>query len=109
VVVLGFEAADPTGYGRVLREGERVVAIREDRDASAAERAVGLCNAGLMALSGAHALALLDAIGNHNAKGEYYLTDAVEVVPVSENFAGLPVEQSSSTVSNSLFTFTASA
>jgi len=79
VVVLGFEAADPTGYGRVLREGERVVAIREDRDASAAERAVGLCNAGLMALSGEHALALLDAIGNHNAKGEYYLTDAVEV------------------------------
>lgn len=79
VTVLGFEAADPTGYGRVLREGERVVAIREDRDASEAERAVSLCNAGLMALSGTRAIALLDAIGNANAKGEYYLTDAVEI------------------------------
>ncbi|MGP9819933.1 bifunctional UDP-N-acetylglucosamine diphosphorylase/glucosamine-1-phosphate N-acetyltransferase GlmU [Salinarimonas sp. NSM] len=79
VVVLGFEARDPAGYGRVLREGEAVVAVREDRDASEAERTVTLCNAGLMALSGAHALSLLEAIGNANAKGEYYLTDAVEI------------------------------
>ena len=79
VAVLGFEADDPTGYGRLLAEGGRLVAIREERDASPAERAVRLCNAGLMALAGAEALATLEAIGDANAKGEYYLTDAVEV------------------------------
>ncbi|MGV6873374.1 bifunctional UDP-N-acetylglucosamine diphosphorylase/glucosamine-1-phosphate N-acetyltransferase GlmU [Pseudochelatococcus sp. B33] len=77
VAVLGFEARDPTGYGRLLLEGDELVAIREHRDASEAERAIRLCNGGVMALAGAHALALLDAIGNDNAKGEYYLTDVV--------------------------------
>jgi bifunctional UDP-N-acetylglucosamine pyrophosphorylase/glucosamine-1-phosphate N-acetyltransferase len=79
VAVLGFEARDPTGYGRLLREGETLVAIREHKDASQAERAVTLCNAGLMALRGDIALAVLDGIGNRNAQNEYYLTDAVEV------------------------------
>lgn len=79
LAILGFEAADPAGYGRLLVEGERLLAIREERDASAAERRIRLCNAGLMALRGDLALSLLDAIGNRNAKGEYYLTDAVEI------------------------------
>ena len=43
------------------------------------ERRIGFCNGGLMALSGRHAVALLDAVGNANAKGEFYLTDAVEI------------------------------
>ncbi|KQT61415.1 bifunctional N-acetylglucosamine-1-phosphate uridyltransferase/glucosamine-1-phosphate acetyltransferase [Methylobacterium sp. Leaf456] len=77
VAVLAFEARDPTGYGRVLTENGRVVAIREEKDASADERAVRLSNAGLMALSGQHALSLLSRIGNDNANREYYLTDAV--------------------------------
>jgi bifunctional UDP-N-acetylglucosamine pyrophosphorylase/glucosamine-1-phosphate N-acetyltransferase len=77
VAVAGFEAADPAGYGRVLLQGGRPVAIREEKDASAAERAVTLCNGGLMALAGAHALDLLDAVGCDNAKGEFYLTDVV--------------------------------
>lgn len=77
VVVLGFEAADPTGYGRLLTEGDALVAIREEKDASPAERALTLCNAGLMALEGRHALALLRRIGTGNAQGEFYLTDAV--------------------------------
>jgi len=77
VAVLAFETATPAGYGRVLTEGDRVLAIREEKDASAAERAVTLCNAGLMALAGRHALALLARIGNDNAAGEYYLPDAV--------------------------------
>ena len=77
VAVLAFEAADPTGYGRVLTEAGRVLAIREEKDASEAERRVRLSNAGLMALSGAHALSLLERIGNDNANREYYLTDAV--------------------------------
>ncbi|MFG1300261.1 bifunctional UDP-N-acetylglucosamine diphosphorylase/glucosamine-1-phosphate N-acetyltransferase GlmU [Xanthobacter sp. V3C-3] len=79
VAVLGFTPEDPTGYGRLVTEGDSLLAIREEKDASAAEKTIGFCNAGLMALSGAHALSLLDRIGNANAKGEYYLTDAVEI------------------------------
>ncbi|NNM72050.1 bifunctional UDP-N-acetylglucosamine diphosphorylase/glucosamine-1-phosphate N-acetyltransferase GlmU [Enterovirga aerilata] len=77
LAVLGFEAKDPTGYGRLIQEGGRLQAIREERDASPEERSIRLCNAGLMAMAGSRALALLSAIGNSNAKGEYYLTDAV--------------------------------
>ncbi len=77
VAVLAFEAGDPKGYGRVLTQGGQVTAIREEKDASEDERRVRLSNAGLMALSGEHALRLLGRIGNANAGGEYYLTDAV--------------------------------
>lgn len=77
VAVLAFDSPNPTGYGRVLTDGGRVVAIREEKDATPPERAVTLCNAGLMALSGRHALDLLARIGNANAAGEYYLPDAV--------------------------------
>jgi bifunctional UDP-N-acetylglucosamine pyrophosphorylase/glucosamine-1-phosphate N-acetyltransferase len=62
----------------VLAEGE-LVAIREELDASAAERAIGLCNGGLMAFAGESALAILTQIGTDNRKGEFYLTDAVAV------------------------------
>ena len=79
IVVLGFEAADPTGYGRLLMHGDRLTAIREERDASETERRIRLSNAGLMALRGDVALRIVEAIGNANAKGEYYLTDAVQV------------------------------
>ncbi|HEX4556187.1 MAG TPA: bifunctional UDP-N-acetylglucosamine diphosphorylase/glucosamine-1-phosphate N-acetyltransferase GlmU [Xanthobacteraceae bacterium] len=79
VAALGFRPADPAGYGRLIMEGERLLAIREEKDASAAERAIPLCNAGLMALRGDAALAILDRIGDQNAKREFYLTDAVAV------------------------------
>jgi bifunctional UDP-N-acetylglucosamine pyrophosphorylase/glucosamine-1-phosphate N-acetyltransferase len=79
VVVLGFQAADPTGYGRLIVDGERLLAIREEKEASAAERAITLCNGGLMALRGDLALTLIERIGNDNAKGEFYLTDAVAI------------------------------
>jgi bifunctional UDP-N-acetylglucosamine pyrophosphorylase/glucosamine-1-phosphate N-acetyltransferase len=79
LVVLGFEAKNPTGYGRLIQSAGKLVAIREERDASAEERQVRLCNAGLMAIAGDRALSLLTGIGNENAKGEYYLTDAVEL------------------------------
>ena len=79
LAVLGFRAADPTGYGRLLMQGDRLVAIREHADASADERKVTLCNAGVMALSGKSALAILEEIGNANSKGEYYLVDAVGI------------------------------
>ncbi|MCJ2014074.1 bifunctional UDP-N-acetylglucosamine diphosphorylase/glucosamine-1-phosphate N-acetyltransferase GlmU [Methylobacterium sp. J-076] len=94
VAVLAFETANPTGYGRVLTQGDRVSAIREEKDASPDERQVRLCNAGLMALSGAHALALLERIGNDNAAGEYYLPDAVALaVADGLSVAVVPVDE----------------
>jgi bifunctional UDP-N-acetylglucosamine pyrophosphorylase/glucosamine-1-phosphate N-acetyltransferase len=79
VAVLGFRAADPTGYGRLLVEGGRLVAIREHADASAEERAITLCNAGVMAFDGRRALEIIEKIGNANSKREYYLVDAVAI------------------------------
>ncbi|WP_442754420.1 bifunctional UDP-N-acetylglucosamine diphosphorylase/glucosamine-1-phosphate N-acetyltransferase GlmU [Methylocystis sp. JAN1] len=84
IAALGFVAADPFGYGRLLQDDAgRLVAIREEKDASDAERAVKLCNAGLMALDGWTALDWLGRIRNANAKGEYYLTDVVEIARAS--------------------------
>ncbi|MGE5514130.1 MAG: bifunctional UDP-N-acetylglucosamine diphosphorylase/glucosamine-1-phosphate N-acetyltransferase GlmU [Bacteroidota bacterium] len=78
VAVLGFEAADPTGYGRLLMDGSgAVTAIREHGDASEAERQVRLCNSGVMAFRTPDLVSLLGQIGRSNAKGEYYLTDAI--------------------------------
>jgi bifunctional UDP-N-acetylglucosamine pyrophosphorylase/glucosamine-1-phosphate N-acetyltransferase len=79
VAVLGFQGKDPTGYGRLLIQGDELVAIREHKDATEAEREVTLCNAGFMALDGSKAVAILTGIGKANVQNEYYLTDAVEV------------------------------
>jgi bifunctional UDP-N-acetylglucosamine pyrophosphorylase/glucosamine-1-phosphate N-acetyltransferase len=79
VAVLGFRAADPTGYGRLITNGHRLVAIREDKDASEEERKITLCNGGLMALRGEVALDILSRINDRNAKHEFYLTDAVAI------------------------------
>ncbi len=79
VAVLGFEANDPTGYGRLLLRGSELVAIREQKDATEEERAVTFCNGGIMAFSGKHALELLDGIDCNNAAKEYYLTDIVKM------------------------------
>jgi len=88
IVVVGFYAKDPFGYGRLLEEGDKLVAIREHAEASEEERAVDFCNGGIMGLSGEHALALLDAVDDNNAKSEYYLTDVVEIA----NSKGLSVK-----------------
>ena len=79
VVVLGFEADDPFGYGRLLESDGELVAIREEKEATDEERRVTLCNAGIMAFKGSALPDLIAEIKNDNAKGEYYLTDAVEV------------------------------
>ena len=78
VAVLGFRAADPCGYGRLVTRAGDLTAIREHKDASEAERALDLCNSGLMAIDGRMALSLLDAVGHDNAQSEFYLTDVVE-------------------------------
>ena len=78
LAVLGFEAADPTGYGRLLQDSEGALfGIREEKDASADERAIRACNSGVMAVRAEVLREVLPRIGNDNAKGEYYLTDAV--------------------------------
>lgn len=80
VVVLGFRAADPSGYGRlILGDGNTLEEIVEHRDASEAQRAINLCNSGVMAIDGRSLFSLVDAVGNDNAKGEYYLTDIVAI------------------------------
>ncbi|MEM8794822.1 MAG: bifunctional UDP-N-acetylglucosamine diphosphorylase/glucosamine-1-phosphate N-acetyltransferase GlmU [Pseudomonadota bacterium] len=79
VVVLGFHSENPTGYGRLIMDQGKLTAICEEKDATPAERQITFCNSGIMGLSGSKALDLLDAIGNDNAKGEFYLTDAVAV------------------------------
>lgn len=80
LAVLGFRGADPAGYGRLLIDRGRLIAIREHADASPEERKIDLCNAGVMAFDGRKALEILDRIGNANSKGEYYLVDAVGIV-----------------------------
>lgn len=82
VAVLGFRTPSPTGYGRLITEDGKLLAIREEKDCTDDERRIDFCNSGIMAMSGAHAIDLLDAIGNENAKREYYLTDAVAIAAV---------------------------
>jgi bifunctional UDP-N-acetylglucosamine pyrophosphorylase / glucosamine-1-phosphate N-acetyltransferase len=79
VAVLGFQPADAAGYGRLIMEGTDLIAIREEADASPSERAIKLCNGGIMAFAGKTALAILQRIGDHNRQHEFYLTDAVEI------------------------------
>lgn len=79
VVVIGFETDNPFGYGRLIVKDGALIAICEEKDASETERKITYCNGGLMAIDGRKALSLLEKIGNANAKGEYYLTDIVEV------------------------------
>ena len=89
--MLGFEPEDPSGYGRLILDAEgRVTAIREDKDASAAERRIRVCNAGAMAFRVPKLVELLSRIGNANAKGEYYLTDA-PAIAAADGFVAVPV------------------
>lgn len=79
VVVLGFEAADPGRYGRLVVNNGALTRIVEFKDANEAERAITLCNSGVVAADAQTLFSLIDAVGNENASGEYYLTDIVEV------------------------------
>ena len=77
VVVLGFRPTDAGAYGRIIAEDGVIAKMVEFKDATPAERAVDLCNSGLMAVRSADLFALLARVGNDNAAGEYYLPDVV--------------------------------
>ena len=76
-VVLGFRPTDAGAYGRIIAEDGVIAKMVEFKDATPAERAVDLCNSGLMAVRSADLFALLARVGNDNAAGEYYLPDIV--------------------------------
>lgn len=79
IVVMGFRPENPTGYGRLVEENGKLIAIVEEKDATDEQRKITFCNGGLMALNGKHALQLISAVKNDNSKGEYYLTDVVKL------------------------------
>lgn len=79
LVILGFEAADPARYGRLVMDGDRLDRIVEYKDATQEERAINLCNSGLMACDADTLFDLISRVGNDNASQEYYLTDVVEL------------------------------
>lgn len=85
VVVLGFDAAVPGKYGRLIAEKGKLLRIVEAKDASADELAVTLCNSGVICADRAVLFDLISKVGNENAAKEYYLTDIVGLA----NDAGL--------------------
>jgi bifunctional UDP-N-acetylglucosamine pyrophosphorylase/glucosamine-1-phosphate N-acetyltransferase len=89
VVVLGFHAADPGRYGRLLTAGDDLLAIREFKDATDEERSLTLCNSGVICASAKTLFQLVAQIGNQNAAGEYYLTDIVELARAAGLSAGV--------------------
>ena len=80
VVVMGSRPEDPAAYGRIiLGDGDRIAKMVEFRDATAEERAVTLCNSGMMAVRARDLFRWLEKVGNDNAAGEYYLPDVVNI------------------------------
>lgn len=77
--ILGFEPEDPTGYGRLITEGDRLLAIREHKDAKATERRIGLCNACILGFKADVFRDVIAKVGDDNAQNEFYLTDTVEI------------------------------
>jgi bifunctional UDP-N-acetylglucosamine pyrophosphorylase/glucosamine-1-phosphate N-acetyltransferase len=79
IVVVGYTPDDPTNLGRLLTENGKLIAIREHREATEAERQIRLCNSGIIGFRADTLRSVIDRIDNKNAKGEFYLTDAVEL------------------------------
>lgn len=79
LVILGFQAADPGRYGRLVMAGDSLERIVEYKDANEAERAISFCNSGLIACNAKLLFELIAKVSNENASGEYYLTDVVKL------------------------------
>ncbi len=91
MVVLGFNAIDPDRYGRLVTQGEVLDRIVEYNDASDEERAITLCNSGVICADSAILFDLVAAVGNDNAAGEYYLTDIVALARARGLSAGVVI------------------
>lgn len=89
--LLTVTLANPSGYGRIVRDNGTVVAIVEQKDATNAQLAISEINTGVMAVKGKHLLSWLPALSNDNAQGEYYLTDIIAMAGI----AGVSVETAS--------------
>jgi len=77
IAALGFRAEDPTGYGRMVSDGDKLLAIVEHRDATPEERQIDLCFAGILTGQSKILFDLLRRVENQNAQGEFYLTDVI--------------------------------
>ncbi|MBC7986351.1 MAG: bifunctional UDP-N-acetylglucosamine diphosphorylase/glucosamine-1-phosphate N-acetyltransferase GlmU [Sphingomonadaceae bacterium] len=89
-VVLGFRPADAAAYGRIAAEGDgRIAKMVEFKDATAEERAIKLCNSGLIVARATDMFALLARVGNANAQGEYYLPDLVMVAQAEDRHSAV--------------------
>jgi bifunctional UDP-N-acetylglucosamine pyrophosphorylase / glucosamine-1-phosphate N-acetyltransferase len=98
VVVLGFQARDPGRYGRLITNGDQLDRITEYKDATEAERAITLCNSGVICADTAALMSLVAEVGNANAAGEYYLPDIVELARKRGLSAGVVICDESETL-----------
>lgn len=90
---LGMELDEPYGYGRLVMDGGYVSRIVEEKDAGEQEKAITLCNTGVMAAEAKRLFGWLSKIDNKNAKGEYYLTELPEVADAKTILSLAPVEE----------------
>ncbi|MGM0578409.1 MAG: bifunctional UDP-N-acetylglucosamine diphosphorylase/glucosamine-1-phosphate N-acetyltransferase GlmU [Myxococcota bacterium] len=88
LTLLTFELDDPTGYGRIVREGGRVAGIVEHKDATEAQRAIREVNAGVYLVRRDLLFSALDRVGADNAQGEVYLTDVVGILASDDESVG---------------------
>ncbi|WP_299076065.1 bifunctional UDP-N-acetylglucosamine diphosphorylase/glucosamine-1-phosphate N-acetyltransferase GlmU [uncultured Paraglaciecola sp.] len=79
LALLTVELNDPTGMGRIIRQGEQVTAIVEHKDATTEQHQIKETNTGMMIMGGKDLKRWLAALNNHNAQGEFYLTDVIEM------------------------------
>jgi bifunctional UDP-N-acetylglucosamine pyrophosphorylase/glucosamine-1-phosphate N-acetyltransferase len=79
LALLTVELKDPTGMGRIIRQGQQVTAIVEHKDASEQQRDIKETNTGMMIMGGKDLKRWLAALNNNNAQGEFYLTDVIEM------------------------------
>ena len=98
VVVLGFQARDPGRYGRLITTGEDLQRIVEYKDATDEERAITLCNSGVICASAKTLFDLVSKVGNANAAEEFYLTDIIEIARAEGLSAGVVTCEESETL-----------
>ncbi|MGL6210238.1 MAG: bifunctional UDP-N-acetylglucosamine diphosphorylase/glucosamine-1-phosphate N-acetyltransferase GlmU [Paracoccaceae bacterium] len=98
VVILGFQPVDPLRYGRLIVKGDQLERIVEYKDATEAERAIPLCNSGVVCADASVLFSLVAGVGNANAAGEYYLTDIVGLARSRGLSAGVVICDESETL-----------